>query len=312
MNDFTTELNEYVLKIKQRKHYEAKLADLLHTKNQLEMKLPHLRERMVYEQSDVDKLEDHSFYALLSFVTGNRKERLNKEKEEALAAIMKYDTAISEMNAVESEIQKVKQELNYIDRCQQKYDELLKSKENYMAEESDISEEILALRSEIAKIDATLIEFDEAIDAGEKLLSSAKLVLESLEKAKRLERLDVRSLPGFFYQEQYDEVDFAQNRLAKMQTQLALFKSELADVGFDTEIKIKVDKLLKLHVLIDNYIYSPTFVYLHLSEAKSAVLDIITQLNDVLKDITAAREDINNERNNIQNKINKLIIDNAK
>lgn len=116
------------LQVEQKKHIESKLKELYIQREALQDKVDELKEYKLEEQADVERLEGRSLAAFFYGVIGKMDEKLDKERQEAYAASIKYDVAASELNAVEEDIKRYKSELDSLSKCEQQYEQTLKDK----------------------------------------------------------------------------------------------------------------------------------------------------------------------------------------
>ena len=95
----------------------ARKQKLEHTKQALYDQRAALRRRVeeldalrIKEQADVDKLENRSLANFFYNVIGKMDEQLDKEREEAYAAAVKYDAALRELEDVQADLESCLQE----------------------------------------------------------------------------------------------------------------------------------------------------------------------------------------------------------
>ena len=92
MNDST--LKELWQQVAEKKNCEAKQKELTAQRDTLADRLKKLEKSKLAEQADVDRLEGHSLAAFFYQVIGKMDEKLDKERQEAYAARVKYDAAL--------------------------------------------------------------------------------------------------------------------------------------------------------------------------------------------------------------------------
>lgn len=98
----------------------SKLEELYGQQKELSVKAEDLKKSMLEEQNDVERLEGHSLTAFIYAVIGKMDEKVDKEREEAFAAAVKYEVTASELTAVENDIQKH----SYLDEAQNEVEQL--------------------------------------------------------------------------------------------------------------------------------------------------------------------------------------------
>ena len=97
MNYYDEELQRLQQEMMEKERADAKLADLYIQQNELEKKAAEFRKIMEEEQEDVERLKRTNLTALFYRASGKMEEKLSKEEEEALAAVVKYDSAEKEL-----------------------------------------------------------------------------------------------------------------------------------------------------------------------------------------------------------------------
>jgi len=103
-------LNERLIQARERLRSKQKLEAMLkQARNDLYgdvSRCRSLKERLDAEQSDVEKLEGTSLASLFYAVLGTKDDRLEKERQEFLAARLKYDEANEARQASEAEVRR--------------------------------------------------------------------------------------------------------------------------------------------------------------------------------------------------------------
>jgi len=229
-----------------KKKLEAELGDLYEQRRQLQEKTYQLKSIMWSEQSDVDSLEGRSLYAFYYFVIGKKDEMLTKEKEEAYAAKVKYDTAKAELDAVLEDIGKFHDELNELRNCEVDYAAALKEKAAALKNmDAKRAEEILEIEEQIRALTNYKREIREAISAGQGVKSQTNAILNSLSKAKNWSTYDMIAGDGIIsHIAKHEHLNTAQSEIEHLQVQLRRFRTELVDVKISADMKVNIDGFL--------------------------------------------------------------------
>ena len=101
MSDST--LKELWQQVAEKKSCEAKQKELTAQRDTLADRLKKLEKSKLAEQADVDRLEGHSLAAFFYQVIGKMDEKLDKERQEAYAARVKYDAALYDLSSVDTD-----------------------------------------------------------------------------------------------------------------------------------------------------------------------------------------------------------------
>ena len=130
MKIYNEELQRLQAAMMEETRLEAKLAELMCQQKELVKKTNELHRSMRQEQEDVERLNSRNLTALYYRVTGKMGEKLSKEEQEAYAAAVKYDSANSELQAVNEKIEEYRKQLSDLRGCGRKYQALLEEKKD--------------------------------------------------------------------------------------------------------------------------------------------------------------------------------------
>lgn len=232
MTSYSDQLLELQVQIAEKEHIETKLHNLRTQKENLEYSVSKLSYEKTLENEDVENLEGGSLLGFILRLTGGYEKRLSKEQQEAYAATVKYDTAVSELEAVELDIRHCEGELARIRSREREYKKLLKERKEALAQsDTPAGEEIRRLQDIIASQTARKKELLEAIEAGNRAKGIADQVGEHLSEASSWGTFDL--LGGGLLSDlaKHDHIDQAQKLVEALQVQLRRFNTELADVN---------------------------------------------------------------------------------
>lgn len=232
MTSYSDQLLELQVQIAEKEHIETKLHNLRTQKEDLEYSVSKLSYEKTLENEDVENLEGGSLLGFILRLTGGYEKRLSKEQQEAYAATVKYDTAVSELEAVELDIRHCEGELARIRSREREYEKLLKKRKEALAQsDTPAGKEIRRLQDIIASQTARKKELLEAIEAGNRAKGIADQIGEHLSEASSWGTFDL--LGGGLLSDlaKHDHIDQAQKLVEALQVQLRRFNTELADVN---------------------------------------------------------------------------------
>lgn len=245
MNDKIKRLRE-LREMKTRKaHLESLRAELTKQQRELSEKTLALKAAMVNEQGDVDRLQRGGLVAMFYELLGSKEKKLEKEKQEAYAARMKYEAAAREQADVENRLHRANEEYRAIGACEQEYDLLLKALlEEIKARGDSRSEEVLRIEQEIGGHNEVIREITEAIAAANEASSAADVVLSHLSDAEGWATWDLFGGGLLSDIAKHSALDAAQDAVNVLQSKLRSFKTELVDVNMEANVQISVDGFL--------------------------------------------------------------------
>lgn len=243
-------LQEQLVKAQQnilrRQKIDTMMMELHRQKSFLSQKVAKLKKVLDKEEADVTKLEDSGLLQLFYRILGNLEEHKQKERQEFLAARLKYEDATKELEQTEYEIEKLQKERSQYENSEQLYRELYeKKKERLLQSGLPDALRIMELTDQINRLKHKLEEIQEAIDAGSEASRHLKNATESLESAKGWGTWDM--LGGGLLTDlvKHSHIDDAKVEVELGQHALLKFKTELADIKITNEIRFETDGFVK-------------------------------------------------------------------
>lgn len=242
MTCYDERLQELQRQVARKKHLDAALAQLYSQRDGLEQKVAQLESIKLKEQEDVDRLEGGSLSAFFYGVIGKKDEKLTREREEAYAAAVKYDTAVKELAAVKEDIRRKEEERQPLLGCEARYAKLLEEKAAAIkASGSAEGAEIFRLEEKLSGLKDQQRELREAIGAGEMAWNMVMEVLDSLDSAEGWSTFDMLGGGLIADLAKHEKLDEAQWKIEQLQIQLRRFRTELADVTIYADVQVNLD-----------------------------------------------------------------------
>ena len=313
MSRYDEQLQELRQKVSRKKHLEKMLADLKAQRDPLAQKVCDLEAAKISEQTDVDRLEGRSLASFFYNVVGKMDEKLDKERQEAYAAAVRYDAALRELVVLDDDIERYKAELMELNDCEARYDRLLKEKQSALKDSgSPYSSQITGIEARIAFLEHRMDEVDEAMAAGNYAINAANQVLQSLDSAEGWGTFDL--LGGGLIADiaKHGHLDDAQRKIEMLQVELRRFKTELADVGnIYAEIQISIDGFLRFADYFFDNLFTDWAVMDKINQSKSQVHDTISQIHGVMRKLNSMMAEDQAEWKQLHDELDALIV-NAK
>ncbi len=272
---------------------EAKLEELKYQNSELESRVFELEKILQNEQADVERLERTSLASVFYSMLGKKDDMLSKEKSEAYAAKLKYDSAVSNLNLVNEDISRIEAQLRDISECEYEYEKILHEKiDAIKASDSPEAEHIFRLEEKIAGQKSQKKEIDEAISAGLNALGTANSVLESLDSAEGWGTLDLIGGGLFSDIAKHSHLDEAQNKVEQLQNELRRFKTELSDVTIQADMQISVDGFLRFADYFFDNLFTDWAVMDKINQSQSSVQDTKRQIQSLLSRLNNMEADV--------------------
>lgn len=292
-----------------RKKLSAMLEELQRQQQELMIRIDELKNTLNKENEDVDKLEHQSISHLFFSVLGKLGEQVEKERMEALAAKLKYDQAVVEMEQLRGRIGLLDEEFARYRDCQRTYDALYeKKKEHMINSHSQTGEQILQMTEEMSRSKNNINEIEEAIQAGNEVLRHIDKALGSLDSAEGWGTWDL--LGGGLMSDlmKHSHIDDAKGEADQIQSNLSQFRAELADVRIQNEIHFETDGFGKFADFFFDGLIADWCMQSRITDSKSSIENVKQQVETVLSKLSNMKiiEDVHQKE--ILGKINMMII----
>ena len=306
MTYYDAQLQQLQQQMARSNQLEAIINELRGQRSALSEQVRELEAVKLEEQADVDRLEGRSLAAFFYNVIGRMDEQLNKERQEAYAARVKYDAAARELEGVEHDLRRYECELAGLQGCAQT---LLKEKAGAIkAAGGTNGEEILKLEERSAFLESQKKELREAISAGNAALGTAQQVLSSLDSAEGWGTWDLFGGGLIADLAKHSHLDEAQSSIEHLQSQLRRFKTELADVTIQADMQVNVDGFLRFADYFFDGLFTDWAVLDKISQSQSQVQSTRSQIESVLSRLDSMMNAVEQEQAQVKNKLDALVL----
>jgi len=300
-------LRENVARFRQ---LSAMLQELREQKKGLSFRARKLQTIKLNEEADVEELEGRSLKAFFLNVIGKMDETLDKERQEAYAARVKYDVAARELAAVEDEIKHCEAEYLSLRDCEKQYNKALTEKAAAIkAAGGKNIEELLGLEERYAFLTSQTKELREAISAGNSARSTASGVLNSLDSAEGWGTFDLMGGGLLADAAKHSHLDEAQSSIETLQSQLRRFKTELADVTIHADLQVGVVSFMRFADYFFDGLFADWAVLDEISRSKGEVQSTISQIEHTLARLNIMLDTAAQEQTKVKESLDQLILD---
>lgn len=292
-----------------KRRLESMLGELRAQRSELEARVSELEAIKLQEQEDVERLESGGITALFYSLVGKGEEKLTKERREAAAAALKYESAARELDSVMSDIAGCESELAGLSGCEQEYEETLQAKSREVkASGGAEAAKLLELEAQAAAYVGRKKEILEAIAAGSEALVTAEEILDDLDSAGSWATWDVFGGGIIADIAKHSHLDEAQYAVERLQSQLRRFKTELADVGgIGADVRVNVDGFLRFADYFFDGIFVDFAVMDHISNSAEQVQAVHARISDVLERLHAMLSRTETELNETRAQADELV-----
>lgn len=308
MRHYDEELKELQMQAAMKNRLETILKELRAQKSELEARVDELSEQNRKEQLDVERLESRSLANYFYQVVGKLDDKLTKEREEAYEAVVKYDAAFVELQAVEAELRAKELEYGRVRRSKERYQEVLKEKQEAL-KHSDVPEaaQIFRLEAQITALEVQNKELEEAISAGNSAMQIADGILESLSSAESWGTYDLLGGGIIADAVKHSHLDDAQSQVERLQGALRRFKTELADVEIIADMHVSVDGFLRFADYFFDGLFADWSVMNRISDAQGQVEKTRSQIETVLGKLNTTTSSVRGELNRAKSQLQDLV-----
>jgi DNA repair exonuclease SbcCD ATPase subunit len=247
------------------------------------------------------------FYSVL----GSREQQLEKERQELLAAQLTYQQTKHQVEFLERERSRLSQRLDRLTHVESEYETLLTEKENLLHQTNQaVASELIEISDQIANHSAQIYEINEAIRAGNSVISGLDQIIQALEGATNWGTWDLLGGGIIATAIKHSRIDDAQNGIYDVQAKMSQLTRELADVQNNVDLQIDISELetfadFFLDGLIFDWIVQSKIVdsLERTKGAKDRVLQVVGELEEL-------KESAQNKNNDLQVK-RALVIERA-
>ena len=226
------ELFQLKERVEEKKRLETQLKKTINDYSKTKERLAQLSAQLKKELNDVKQLEEGGVTSLFYSILGNKVEKLDKERLEFLAAKLKHENCINELNKLEIEIKRIKSKITELGDPETKYKTLLNAKSAQLKLIRD--DRFIKYESLLENHLRQKGELNEAIEAGEMALKGLRLAIQSLRKAKNWGIYDMVGGGLLATAVKHSKMDEAKSLIQDVQVWLRKFKRELSDVNIVT------------------------------------------------------------------------------
>lgn len=301
LEDLDNQLVSISDRIQDKYRIRRKLEAAENSYQQIKKQLYELEKRLEREEADIKQLEGMSITSLFYTILGTKEERIDKERQEYLAAKLKYDECQAELKDLEKEINELKLELGEISVLERKYQELLRQKE--MLDKPKKQNLETAQSEELAKARAKVKEIQEAIVAGRAVISGLEKVLSHLDSAKNWGVWDMVGGGLISTAIKHSRIDDARNAAHHVQHLLRRFERELKDVRGIYNLNIDIGSFATFADYFFDGLIADWVVQSKINQSRENTVRMLRKVEHVVERLNRALKEVEQEINRIAQKI---------
>ena len=275
----------------------AQVEDLHRQRAELQTKVEETAEVFHKEQEDVENLEHVSLKALLLSLTGNKEERLDQERREALAAKCEHDQAVAHLACLEERLIALIQERDRLRQAPQQLDALWEKMAELVKDlGGPRSEKLVELDWELEQIDRQLAEWNKAVSTGEHAKHLLKQIQYDLDSARDYGTWDILGGGMIVTMAKHDRLDSAQSSILAVQRTLSEFRTQLADIRDWQVPSVEIGEFAAFADYFLDGLISDLYIQSRIKEAQEEISGIAMNLTAVLRTLTQKAQLLNDRR----------------
>ena len=253
-------------------------AELLHE----EKREKELEKLLKKEYKDVQRLEDGGLTSFFYELLGTKDQRLDKERQEHVAARLKLDNCKKGLSELKTEIVHLSTEIEKLGEPEKQYKLQLERKKSELKSRDDAQllkyEELLQICFSQKK------EVKEAIDAGEMALKGLAYAIKSLGNARGWGTVDMIGGGLLTTAIKHSKIDEARSLIQDVQYWLRKFNRELSDVRIDRVggMQLQLDGFTTFADYFFDNLITDWIVQSKINHSRESCEKVFRQVKDIL------------------------------
>ena len=291
-----------------QRQLDAQIKELYRQREERQARVDETAQRFHKEQDDVDKLEKGGLRSFLLSLTGEKEERLDQERREALAAKFQYDQAKSDLEYVENKLNSLIRERDGLRGSQERLEALWEEKSELVkAMGGPQGQQLAELDRQLSDLSHQQKELEEAISAGENAKRLLGQVQNDLDSARNWGTWDMLGGGLIATMAKYDRLDSAQSSIQAAQRALSDFRTELADVSRLQVPNIQIGEFATFADYFFDGIFSDWYVQSSIKTAQEGVSEVLMKLTATLRNLDVILQDVVRRRAPLEAKREELL-----
>ena len=306
-----SKLNEIKEKIRVKKKLRNNLDYIQESLANKKSDAMELKKVLDKELHDVQILEGYSISALIHKLLGDKDEKLIKERQEYIAAKIKYDESINAIKRLEIEMEEASVNLKDYMTVEREYDEALKVKEKLIEQGNDENSiALINIDNEIEELHWMIKEVNEAIQAGEEVEGAILDMKDELEDAEQCGRIDMFGGGLLTTIAKHSHIDSANSKAQDVKYLLERFAREMKDINVSSEdINVKLTSVDTFgDYFFDGFIFDH-MVQQKIYDADNNVTEVKLEVQNILYKLENQIDLLKDKLNEALEKKRKLIED---
>ncbi|SEO97864.1 hypothetical protein [Paenibacillus sp. OV219] len=283
-NDLSAQLLEAKERLHRLNKAERRREELLRRTRNQEQIIIQYEVQLEKEEADVEKLTKLSLTNLFHTILRSKEEQLEVERQQALAAALKLQEEKQRLLSTQEDLRLLGDELAQYQGADRDYNRLLAAKEAALRVASSHGSELIAMDDQIGDQTIQLKEIQEALTAGNRVLSALEDASGSLEKAENWGAWDTWGGGGLISTSiKHEHVDDAKRHIQNANHLLHSFRDELDDLNQTIDIQIDISSSLKMADYWFDGLITDWIVQGRIENSQQQTLDALGNIRPVIR-----------------------------
>ena len=246
------------------------------------------------EENDVTKLEKLSLTGLFATILGNKEQKIKKERQEFLAAKLKYDTNQELIVELAKDINTTQEEMKLYDHIGVDYEVLLQRKEEVLiSQQGKPAQGLLLIAEEKGMLAAEEKELREAEAAAQAVVCSLNELMGTLKSAEDWGYVDMIGGGMITTYIKHSKIDKAKSQIITVQNKLHRLQRELKDLKIDSNLEMNVGGLATFADYFFDGLIVDWIVQKGISKAKSTTEGLQLQVEGIWRAVKGQHSEVN-------------------
>ncbi len=261
------------------------------------------------EEVDVEKFNRNNLTSIFYTILGSKEEQIEKERQDVLAAQLKYDNIVGQIEDTKHQISKLEAEKKELAHCEREYNELFEKKYQMLMQSDRLNaEKISTMEQNISATKANIAEIEEAISAGDQVLDALRNTEDSLDSAEGWGVWDMWGGGGLITDMiKHSHIDEARNTASEVQSLLNHFRTELTDVKVASQINIEIEGFAKFADYFFDGLIADWVIQSRINDSIESVNRVKGEVNSVLSQLQRMKDADETNIVNIKEELSNLV-----
>lgn len=265
----------------------------------MEKLLPQLQSEVEAEQEDVDRMESGGITSFFYSVIGRQEEKLEKERQEALDAQIKYQDALRTLQSLYKENEDISSSLNLCGDVETEYKRAFSEKRQMLLNSNSPSgQRLRALEEDARQLKGLLREVQEAQNAGQRAMGQVERIQRTLKSASNWGMVDMFSDSRISDFAKYGKLDEAKQQIRELNRFLGDYSRELKDLNVNLNISADIGGGLQFaDIFFDNFITD--------SMAMNRIDNMKRQISDIRRQVERHQDLVNRKEQSVNDTLSQ-------